>query len=383
MAEVTKEAEIRKVDETQLEKVKEALGKLKGKKNKFLFFVPQTNNPAMSIYETYFHATTVKNMGYTVQILTDTKDFEVPDWIEKDITDFTHQSMDNAKLSVGPEDVLVIPEIFSNVMEQTKNLPCIRIGLLQSIDYMLNALVPGTDWSSFGIDKIITTSQNAKDIVETFLGENKFNVKVYDIGIPEYFQHGKEPKRLVISIVGRNPNEIAKVIKLFYAKYPEYNFVTFDSMLTDSKPPKPLRRVDYADRLAKNFAGVWVDRIASFGTFPVECMKCGTVPIAIVPDIVPEYLLDEKGEVKENTGIWTQDIYALPLLIGDAITKFLDDSIEDEVFETMTEVSSKYTQENATKQLQEIYQGFVDERINIFERTIEVSIPKDNVVEEK
>jgi hypothetical protein len=383
MAEVTKEQEIQKVNAEQLGKVQEAMDKLKGKKNKFLFFVSQTNNPAASIYEVYFHATTVKNMGYNVKILTDSKDYVVPEWIESEMTDFEHMSMDNAKLSVGPEDVLVIPEVFSNVMEQTKNLPCIRIGLLQSIDYMLNALVPATDWSTFGVDKIITTSNNSKEMVETFFGKNKFDIKVYDIGIPNYFAPAKEPKRLVISLVGRNPNEVAKIIKLFYAKYPEYNFVTFDSMLTDSKPPKPLSRIDYAERLGKNFAGVWIDRIASFGTFPLECMKSGTIPIAIVPDIVPEYLLDENGEVIENSGVWTQDLYALPLLIGDVITKYLDDSIEDEVYETMSKVSEKYSQDNATKQLQEIYQGFIDERIGIFERTIQISQPIEEVTEQK
>ena len=382
MAEETRTAQIQAVEVSQMEKLKSSIVKIENKESKFLFFVASSPNPAASIYEVYFHATTVKNMGYDVKILTDTPEYVIPEWIEKDLTDIHHESMSQAKLTLGPEDVLIIPEIFSNVMEQTKNLPSIRIGLLQSIDYMVNAMMPGVDWKSFGIEKIITTSQNLKDVIEEFFGKT-YDVKIYSPGIPDYFKANGELKTPVISIVGRNPNEVAKVIKLFYAKYPQYSWITFDSMLTDSKPPMPMRRKDYAERLKKNFAGVWVDRISSLGTFPLECMAAGTIPIAIVPDLPPEYILDDEGKPKENVGVWTGDMFALPLLIGDVITKFLDDTIGDEVIKTMAEVASKYNQETAKTQLEEIYKGILDERLGIFTRTIEAYENKDNEEEVK
>lgn len=379
MAEQTRQAEIKAVEVSQIDKLKLTIEKIKNKKSKFLFFVAGTPNPAASIYEIYFHATTVKNLGYNVKMLTDSPEYVIPDWIEKELTDIPHESMGQIKLTVGPEDVLIIPEIFSSIMEQTKNLPAIRIGLLQSIDYMVNAMMPGVDWKSFGVEKIITTSKNLKDVVHEFFGKS-YDVKVYDVAIPDYFKSKGELKRPVISIVGRNPNEIAKVIKLFYSKYPQYSWITFDSMLTDSKPPQPLRRKDYAERLKKNFAGVWVDRIASFGTFPLECMATGTIPIAIVPDLPPEYILDEEGEPKENIGVWTRDLFALPLLIGDVITKFLDDSIGNEVIDTMSEIVSKYNQKDSAKQLEEIYEGVLTERLELFQKTVEVN--ENNITEE-
>jgi predicted peroxiredoxin len=380
MAKETREAEIKAVEVSQIDKLKTSIEKIKNKQTKFLFFIASTPNPAASIYEIYFHATTVKNMGYSVKILTDTAGYTLPDWIEKELTDIPHESMEQAKLTVGPEDVLVIPEIFSNVMEQTKNLPAIRIALLQSVDYMINGLMPGVDWKSFGIEKIITTSQNLKDVMVEFFGKS-YDIKVYNVGIPDYFKANGELKTPVISIVGRNPNEISKIIKLFYSKYPQYSWVTFDSMLTDSKPPQPMRRKDYAERLKKNFAGVWVDRIASFGTFPLECMAAGTIPIALVPDLPPAYILDDEGEPKENIGVWTSDLFALPLLIGDVVTKFLDDSISNEVIDTMTEIVSKYNQKDAAKQLEEIYQGILTERLELFEKAVDVQ--ENNIIEEK
>ena len=368
--------EAQKAEIEKIEKIKESLNKIIEKKSKFLFVVPESQNPVASVYEIYFHATIVKNMGYETIILVEKGDYVVPVWIEKELTDFKHMSMSDPKLMVGPEDVMVIPEVYSNVMEQTKNLPCMRIGLLQSVDYMINSLIPGTDWKSFGINDIITTSPTIKEWIETFYGINKFNIKTYNIGIPEYFEKTKLPQKPVISVIGRNANEISKLVKLFFSRYPQYNWVTFDPMLTKSKQPQAMRRIDFAKRLQGNFAAVWIDRIASFGTFPLECMKSGVVPICLKPDIMPEFMIkrDENGmvaNVVEGAGVWTDNYYDLPVLIGEVLIKFLDDNIDSKLYESMDNVVAKYTQEAAENQLNEIYQGLLNERIMLFQKVIE------------
>ena len=128
--------------------------------------------------------------------------------------------------------------------------------------------------------------------------------------------------------------------------------MTFDPMLTKSKPPQQMRRIDFAKRLQGNFAAVWVDRIASFGTFPLECMKSGVIPICLKPDIMPEYLLerDDNGvpvKTVEGAGVWTDSFYDLPVLIGEVLVKFLDDSISQELYESMEKIASKYNQADA------------------------------------
>jgi len=368
--------EVQKAELEKIEKIKESLGKMAEKKSKFLFVVPEAQSPVASVYEIYFHATVVKNMGYEVIMLVEKGDYVVPAWIEKELTGFKHMSMSDPKLMVGPEDVMIIPEVYSNVMEQTKNLPCIRIGLLQSVDYMVNSLIPGTDWKSFGINDIITTSQTLKEWVETFYGINKFNIKTYNIGIPEYFEKSKMPQKPVVSVIGRNANEISKLVKLFFSRYPQYSWVTFDPMLTKSKPPQAMRRVDFAKRLQGNFAAVWIDRIASFGTFPLECMKSGVVPICLRPDIMPEFMVvrDENGivsNVVEGAGVWTDNYYDLPILVGEVLIKFLDDNVDAKLYESMDVVVAKYTQEAAENQLTEVYQGFLNDRIILMQKAVE------------
>jgi len=359
----------------KIEKIKISLDKLVNKKSKFLFVVPESQSPVASVYEIYFHATVVKNLGYEVIIMVEKGDYVAPTWIEKELTNHPHMSMSDPKLQVGPEDIMVIPEVYSNIMEQTKKLPCLRIGLLQSVDYMTSSLIPGTDWQSFGIRDVITTSQSLKEWLETFYGADKFDIKTYNIGIPEYFERTSVPQQPVISVIGRNANEISKFVKLFFSKYPQYNWLTFDPMVTKSKPPQPMRRVDFAKRLQHNFAAIWIDRIASFGTFPLECMKSGTIPICLKPDIMPEYMIerDEKGipvKTVEGAGVWTENYYDLPVLAGDVLIKFLDDNISPELYDIMESVASKYNQTDSETRLIEIYTELTNKRIALLENAI-------------
>ncbi len=164
---------------------------------------------------------------------------------------------------------------------------------------------------------------------------------------------------------------------MFYSKYPNYNWVTFDPMLTSSKPPQPMRRVDFANRLKENFAAIWIDRISSFGTFPLECMKSGVVPIAMRPDIIPEYMIerDEEGKgVKavENAGVWVDNFYDLPVLIGDVVTRFLDDTLSEEMYENMEKVASEYTREISEKTVIETYTNLINERIALLKGALPI-----------
>ena len=377
------EKSIEDVEKEKFEKIKISLNNLENKKSKFIFCIPESQSPVASIYELYFHATVVKRMGYDVIIFTEKNDYVKPNWIESELTDIKHLSMDeNNKLSVGPEDIMIIPEVYSNIMEHTKNLPCLRIGFLQSIDYMLNSLIPGINWEMFGINNI-TTSKTLEEFIELYFGK-KYKTKSYTIGIPDYFEKTERPKKPVVSIIGRNPNEISKLVKLFFLKYPEFNWITFDPMLTKSKPPQQMRRVDFAKRLSENFAAVWIDRISSFGTFPLECMKSGVVPICLKPDIIPEYMVErsEDGDkpIKaiDNCGVWTNNYYDLPILIADTLVKFLDDNISKEIYDNMDKIASKYNQDNSEKELVEIYSGYVNERINLFKSALESNKNNNN-----
>jgi len=140
--------------------------------------------------------------------------------------------------------------------------------------------------------------------------------------------------------------------------------------------------VDFAKRLQGNFAALWIDRIASFGTFPLECMKSGTIPICLKPDIMPEYMIerDEEGnpvKTVDGAGVWTENYYDLPVLVGEVLVKFLDDNISPELYDSMEKVASKYNQGDAETRLVEIYTKLANKRIALLESALQP------VVEEK
>lgn len=359
------------LEQSQIEKIKASLNNLANKSNKIMFVVPDVKAPAASIYEIYFQATTLKNLGYTILMLTESKEFEAPDFIETELTDLKHISMDSTELTVSPEDLLVIPEIFTNVMEQTKNLPCMRVVLFQSIDNATKALLPGYDWSMFNINNVITTGQAMSNFIEGFFGKGKFRIKTYNVPVPDYFVDKYPIKRPVISILVRNERELDKIVKLFFSKYPQFRWVNFEPLLTDSKPPKTLRRKDFADRLGKNFAALWIDRISSHALFPLECMKVGTIPISLLPDVTPEYLLGADGKPVENAGVWSDDFFQVPMLIADVLRKYLDDEIPQKVFDDMQTIAGKYSTQNATEQLTGIYQSLIAERTDSLQKALD------------
>jgi hypothetical protein len=262
---------------------------------------------------------------------------------------------------------MIIPEVFTSIMEQTKTLPCTRICLVQSFDYLLNSLIPGTNLTNFNIKDVITTSKALEDKLNLFF-KNIHKIKTYSLGIPDYFKKSDKPVKPTISIIGRNSNEITKIIKLFYSKYPQYRWVTFDALLSDTKPPKHLSRPEFAKRISGNFAAIWIDRISSFGTFPLECMKSGVIPIFLIPDIMPEYI--QNGNDFVDAGVYTDNIYDIPTIAGDLLTRFIDDSISKNIYKTMEEISAKY---NITKSIDELgilYQDLVNEKLKLFNKTL-------------
>ena len=42
-------------------------------------------------------------------------------------------------------------------------------------------------------------------------------------------------------------------------------------------------REEFAKELSKSFLSVWIDELSSFGTFPIESMKCNTPVIGKIP----------------------------------------------------------------------------------------------------
>jgi len=344
------------------EKIKNIIKNLEENKSKFFFFMPNIGTPNSTMYQIYWNATVLKEMGYECIILTESDtDYTKPFFVEQNLMDLPHQKVSN-KVTISPEDFLIIPEIFTNVMETVKNFTCEKIVLLQSLDYALHSLTPGVQWTDFGISKVLTVSDELTKMVDDFFGKF-YKIKKYDIGISDKFKIKNDIKKPIISFVTRNGNDITDVIKLFYLKYPHFNFITFQEL-------NGLDRDTYSKKLNESFACIWIDNISSFGTVPLECMKSGTIPIGLIPRIEHEY-------IEDFTGIWVYDVFKLPDMIGALISKYLEDDISEDFYKKMEEVSTKYSEENSKNSIKKVYTEFINERIEYFKNVLKLEKEED------
>jgi hypothetical protein len=342
---------------TKLDQLTKSLENISTKKFKVLFFAPETEGtPSAAISEIYTHALTLIEMGYDAKILTEKKDYVVPSYLEAKLMDIPHVSTDGASFKIGVEDYLIIPEFFTNLMEKTKNLPCTRIVFAQSIDNVIGGLLPGMTYGEMKIRTIITTNNKVKEFIDTLHGVGKYNIKTYTVGIPDYFQPTPF-KKATISFLGRNRSDMAKINKMFYLLYPELKWVVFDDL-------KGNTREEFARKLKESLVTVWVDRVSSFGTHPLEAMKCETPIIGLLPDMIQEH-------ITEDSGFWTDNILEIPRLVGLVFKAAMESKIPAEMKDEWKKRVIGHTEEASTASIQTLYCELFEDKISDLKKAIE------------
>jgi hypothetical protein len=333
-----------------IEKLKESLDKIENKDFQIMFLTPDLKGtPRASVAENYYHAKELIKLGYNASILHENNEYtKVGDWLGDEYDNIPHSSIQDigGTFKVGPQDFLIIPELFGNVIQQTQKLPCKRVILAQSYDYILDMLPPGASWSSLGINTFITTSETIKNEINKLFPI----VKGYIINpqIPSYFSNKNKIKKPIIAIMCRDDRTTSKIVKAFYLKYPLYSFITFRDI-------KQIRREELSNILNDYFLSVWVDETSSFGTFPIESMKCGTPVIGKVPTIQPEW-------ISEKNGVWLFDELQIPEAIAIFAKNFFEDINDTELMNEIKGIDSKYTEEEQSKQIKDVYSEIFNER---------------------
>jgi hypothetical protein len=350
-----------------INQIKETVNKIVSKDFGIYFFTIDTKgNPTAGVANIYEHVKILRELGFNAQILHDKNDYKlkgdgegmgIADWLGEEYASLPHISIESQTLQVGPQDFVIIPEAFASIMKQTVKFPCKRLVFLQSYEYIFEMLEIGESWGNFGINDVITTNENLKKYVESLF--RNVVTEVIPVGIPQYFKENEKPKIPTVAISARDKREILKIVKTFFLKYPQYQFVSFRDM-------SGLPRKEFAKELATSFLGVWVDELSSFGTFPIECMKTNTPVVGKIPRMVPEWMgkVDETGTLQlNNNGVWTADINSIPDMIATFIGLFLEDSIPTNITENMGEYKNQFTEETMKETIKEVYNRIFSRRI--------------------
>lgn len=369
--------------ENNNKQIREVTERLENKNFGFYFFTLDTKgNPAAGIANIYEHVKILNELGYKAYIMHEKNDYKIRgdenssglvDWLGEEYGNLPHLSIESGQLNIGPHDFIIIPEIFANVMEQVKAFPCKKIVLSQAYDYLLELLPIGKRWNTdFGFNDVITTSEKQAAYLKTLFPS--INTHIIPVSIPDYFKPSSKPKQPIVTILTRNQGVAAKIAKEFYLQNPIYKWVTFKEL-------RGMTRRDFANALGESCLAVWIDDASGFGTFPLECFESNTPIIGKMPNMLPEWMetLGENNQpMVKNNGIWTNTTLNISELIATFLKVYLEDTIPQELLDSMKESSGKYTLERQKSKIEQIYGTLVENRKQEFLKMLVVETPQEN-----
>ena len=353
--------------EEQLAQVQTVLKNLEAKNFNLYFFTLDTKgNPTAGIANIYEHVKVLNELGYNATILHEKNDYKlvgdedgngVGDWLGEEYAKLPHTSIESQTLNVSPADFIIIPEIFSNIMDQVKAFPCKKIVFSQSYDYLLELLPIGKRWNTdYGFNDVITTSTKQANYLTSLFPS--LNTHVIPVSIPSYFKASEKPKMPIIALHTRNQGDAAKIAKSFYLQYPVYKWVTFKEL-------RGLSRENFANELGKSCLAVWIDDTSGFGTFPLEAIECNTPVVGKMPNLIPEWMeyKDEEGNtVIKNNGVWTNTTLNIPELIATYMKVWLEDSVPADLTNGIKESQGQYTCEKQKETISTVYTKLFENR---------------------
>jgi hypothetical protein len=341
-----------------VEKLELSVKNLKDKNFKIYFFVQDTRgNANASVRYIYQLALSLKQKGFNSMILHEKSDYVgVSNWLSTEyMNELPHTAVEGTNLQISPEDVVVIPELFGYVMPQLTNLPCFKMIVCQSYDYIFETLQAGQSWAQLGFTKCITTSEKMKE----YISSNMKNVSIEVINpiISESFSPYKLPQKPIIGVHTREQRDTANLIKSFYNKFPQYRWISFKDL-------RGLSEQEFANSLKECMLSVWIDPTSSFGTFPLESMKCGVPVLGKVPNMSPEW-------INEDNGLWINDTLIFQDVVADFIQNWMEDNISEKIYNESLKTSEKYSDKTKLEnEISELFEKYISNRVSIFNEEI-------------
>lgn len=340
-----------------IEILESALERLNTNENTIYFLVYDTkNNPRASIKHIYDIALTLKGEGLNVKLLSEDNTYKgVSGWLNESYDTLEVASIKDGNIQIKLDDIVVIPEYYSNILEQLSNVRCVKVMLVQQLQYIYETLPIGSKWSDYGFDKVITTTESSKKYILEYFPQSLVHIVPPIIG--DNFSPSDKPLKPYIAISCRDRMTHRKLISEFYLKYPQLRWITFRDMVQ-------LSYDDFSDSLKECMVSVWADDDSTFGTFPLESMKCGVPVVGKIPDIEPDWL-------NEN-GMWTYDLDKLVDILGTYILAWLEGvELKDEVKEKMKETLLPYTTEITKENIKSIFSSFKNKRVESIQSALD------------
>lgn len=339
-----------------IEQIVSSMDNIENKTNVIYFMVYDTkSNPRAAIKYIYDMALVLKENGYDAKLIVEDKSYSgVESWLGDSYKGIEILSIKD-EIKINIEDVIVVPEYYSNTLENLINIKSVKVLLLQQTEYMFETLPIGSRWSDFGFDKCITTSDVSKNYIREYFPETLVHVIPPFIG--EIFKKTDNPTKPFIAISSRDKKDDRKIISQFYLKFPQLRWVAFKEM-------NGLTYEEFAENLNECMVSVWIDEDSAFGTFPLESMKCGVPVIGKIPNIQPEWL-------NEENGMWTYDTNEIVDILGSYVLNWIEGhEISDTFIDKVKSSFQPYNKEVFTSNVLTVFNSLMSSRIETLKNLI-------------
>ena len=355
------------MNKTNLDKIieqsKEALSQVKSGDFTIYFYLYNTGGvPKGGEGYIYDMALTLKEDGYNVKLLyfDDKNEFiHGSEWLGD-----KYKSLEAInsyeKITMKPTDFVVIPELYSNVMNATTpnineqgkftGISSQRVVLAQNVGYITDIIPMGRQWGDYKIRNVITNSNMISNKVKDFFPY--VNIKTIYPGVSDIFEKPLKPKDLTITIVADEDSKISRVVKQFMWKNPLFKWFTFKNI-------RNLSREEFADEVKKSAILVWEDVDTNFGYVALEAMKAGTVVVGRVPDNLPDWMSEDDN--LSNCGVWVQNTDEIADALSGVVTAIISDKMPEDYIKSMKEVSDKYSMSNFKKNTIDTWKELIGE----------------------
>lgn len=370
MAELNKEEMLRIVEEN--------IQKMENNSfNVFFFVIDTKGNPSGSLEYIYRTALTLKDLGYNVAMLHQEEEFiGVRDWLGDAAADLPHHNIEKENVAISACDFLFIPEILSSVMSQTKTLPCKRVIILQNHSFMADFMPVGVTPFDMNINEMVVTTKTLKDLADSYFQGIKTHIVRPMIN--PVFRNNDTPKKLIINVVSRSQDDISRVVKPFYWKYPVYKWVSFRDL-------RGVTQEVFSDALREGAITIWMDDITDFGYSALEAAKSGSIVLAKVPSTPTDWtFVHEVTDDGEQSGlnpafIWFDDINRVPDMVASVVRTWTLDRIPQELYDNLATAAKDYDYDgHKSDVVKEYCDGLFKKRLNDFKEVLG-QIKNDNL----
>ncbi len=354
--------------------VNENISRLKDKTFNIYFFVLDTKgNPSSALEYIYQTALVLSKKGYNVTMLHQEKDFVgVKDWLGEEYANLKHANIEKDNVAITPSDFLFIPEIFANIMIQTKKLPCKRVIIVQTASHITEFMPVSHTLDTLNIvDAIVTTEEQEKRLKDYF---PDVRTHIVSPSIKKIFRRGNDvPKKLIVNVVAKDQSVINRMVKPFYWKNPLYKWVSFRDL-------RGLPQETFAEALREAAITIWEDDSTSFGYTLLEALRSGGLVIAKMPDEFSDWMIPD-GNLTENI-LWFNSTEDIAVLLPKVIQNWITDNLSADLYEKEKAFDDFYSEEDQEKEIEQAYiNELFDKRLKEFEEAkIDV---ENNVIKTK